>query len=402
MTIACSDCGTLQDLPALTARSVATCPVCRNRMESRAGRNLTVAALCSAATFLLLIPANLLPLMQVSVLGMTRESRIASGVRTLWNHQWVIVAVLVGALVIVLPLLRFALLSVVLGLVRARAQPPWLGKVFRWTVQLDPWAMPDVFLLGCAVGYSRIRANLPVTIESGGICLIFAAVLCMLTRAALDKRTVWRAIAPERIPPEEPAAAVACVVCELVLPIEAQGRPCPRCGLRVSSRKPYALARTLALVIAGFVLYFPANIFPMNVDTQLGERVTHRIVDGIRELFNAGLYPLGVLIFGTSIAIPLLKLAGLSWCMLSIWRSSRAALRLKTSTYRFVDEIGRWSCIDVYTIAVFVPLLQFDGLLSSRAAPGAVAFILVVVLTMWASRTFDPRLLWDAASREAP
>jgi len=133
----------------------------------------------------------------------------------------------------------------------------------------------------------------------------------------------------------------------------------------------------------------------------MGERMTHRIVDGIRELFDAGLWPLGVLIFCTSVAIPLLKLGGLSWFMLSIWRRSARALTLKTTTYRFIDEIGRWSCIDVFTIAVFVPLLQFDGLLTSQAAPGAVAFILVVLLTMWASRAFDPRLMWDAAHREA-
>jgi paraquat-inducible protein A len=155
------------------------------------------------------------------------------------------------------------------------------------------------------------------------------------------------------------------------------------------------------LVIAAFVLYFPANLLAMSIDTQLGERVTHRIVDGIRELFAAGLWPLGVLIFGTSIAIPLLKLAGLSWFMLSIWRRSRRALVLKTATHRVIDEIGRWSCIDVFTIAVFVPLLRFDGLLTAEAAPGAVAFILVVALTMWASQVFDPRLMWDAAGEQS-
>jgi paraquat-inducible protein A len=369
-------------------------------MESRSGRNLTVAWICATATFALLIPANLLPLMQVSVLGMTRESWIASGVRELWNHQWVVVAFMVAALVIVLPVLRFALLALTLGFVRAGRPTAWLGRVFRWTLQLDAWAMPDVFLLGCAVGYSRIRANLPVTIKWGGVCMIRAGILCMLTRAALDKRTVWRAIAPERQAPEESAGATSCVACELVLPPEAQGHLCPRCGLRVSGRKRYAVVRTLALVIAAFVLYFPANILPMSADVQAGERVTHRIVDGIRELFGAGLWPLGILILCTSIAIPLLKLAGLSWFMLSVWRGSGRALSLKTATYRFIDEIGRWSCIDVFTIAVFVPVLQFDGLLTSQAAPGAVAFILVVVLTMWASRTFDPRLMWDVARKE--
>jgi paraquat-inducible protein A len=400
VTIACADCGTLQDLPRLEARSVAICPLCRNRMEARAGRNLTVAGICALATFLLLIPANVLPLMQVSMLGMSRESRIVSGVTQLWSHQWVILAVLVALLVIVLPLLRFALLSVVLALTRSRRRPPWLGKAFRWTLELDPWAMPDVFLLGCAVGYSRIRANLPVTIEWGGICMILAALLCMCTRAALDKRTVWRALAAEREPPEPPAAVISCVACELVLPLEYQGQPCPRCGLVLDSRKPFAIARTLALVIAAFALYFPANLFPMSVDTQAGERVTHRIVDGIEELFSAGLWPLGILIFCTSVAIPLLKLLGLSWLMLSTRQGPQRMLPLKTTTYRFIDEIGRWSCIDVFTIAVFIPLLQFNGLLSSEAAPGAVAFILVVVLTMWASRTFDPRLMWDAMYRQ--
>jgi paraquat-inducible protein A len=400
MTIACSDCGTLQDLPPLGPRGIATCPVCRNRMEARTGRHLTVAWICSTATFALLIPANVLPVMQVSMLGMTRESRLGSSVHELWSHQWVIIALLVAALAIILPLLRFALLSVVLGLVRTGARTRWLGRAFRWTLELDPWAMPDVFLLGCAVGYSRIRANLPVTIGAGGICIILAAVLCMLTRASLDKRTVWRAIAAERPPPHYPVQATSCVACELVLPLEAQGKSCPRCGLRLSSRKPYAVARTLALVIAAFVLYFPANVFPMSSDIQAGERVPHRIVDGVRELFEAGLWPLGILIFCTSIAIPLVKLAGLSWFTLSIWRRSARALPLKTAAFRFIDEIGRWSCIDVFTIAVFVPLLQFDGLLTSRAEPGAVAFLLVVVLTMWASRTFDPRLMWDAASSE--
>ncbi|HVN46130.1 MAG TPA: paraquat-inducible protein A [Steroidobacteraceae bacterium] len=401
MTIACSDCGTLQDLPPLAARAVATCPVCRNRMESRAGRSLVLAWACSMATFLLLIPANALPLMRVSILGMTRESRIGSEVLSMWNHQWVVIALLVAALVIVLPLMRFGVLTVVLGLVQTGARSRWLGQAFRWTLQLDQWAMPDVFLLGCAVGYSRIRANLPVTIEGGGICIILAAITCMLTRAALDKRAVWRRIDPESELRQDSSPVTSCVACELVLPLEQQGRRCPRCGLRVHGRKPYALMRTLALVIAGVVLYLPANVFPMSSDIQAGDRATHRIIDGIRELFAAGLWPLGIVIFCTSVAIPLLKLLGLGWLMLSIRRRSHRALVFKTSAYRIIDEVGRWSCIDVFTIAVFVPLLQFDGLVRSEAAPGALAFILVVVLTMWASRTFDPRLLWDAAGSES-
>ena len=150
-----------------------------------------------------------------------------------------------------------------------------------------------------------------------------------------------------------------------------------------------------ALLIAGLALYVAANVFPMSTDLQLGALTPHRIIDGIRELAQAGLWPLGVLIFCTSIAIPLLKLAVLGWLVVSVRMRSRRHVLLKTKLYRAVDEIGRWSGIDVFTIAVFTPILQFGSLISARAAMGAPAFMLVVVSTMIASHTFDPRLLWD-------
>ena len=401
MTIACTHCGTLQDIPPLTGRDVAICPTCTCRLERTNGRSIAAALACSFATLALLFPANLLPLMRVSMLGMTRQSRLASGVIMMWGHQWVIVAILIAAFAVVLPFARFGLLTTVLALVQFGRRPAWLGRAFRWSMHLDHWAMPDVFLLGCAVGYGRLAAVLPVSIGAGGICLIFAALLCMLSRAALDPRTVWRAIAPERRPPGDRAETVGCEVCDLVLPVAALGTPCPRCGMKLRARKPDSFVRTLALVIAGYALLIPANVYPMSTDVQLGVRVPHRIVDGIRELFQAHLYPLGVLIFCTSIAIPLLKLVGLSWFLLSIHHRSRRHLALKTHLSHFIDEIGRWSNVDVFTIAVFTPLLQFRGLVTTGASVGAPAFLLVVVFTMLASRTFDPRLMWDAADTPA-
>jgi paraquat-inducible protein A len=304
--------------------------------------------------------------------------------------------VLVAAFAVILPFLRYGLLTAVLSLVLLKRRPRWLGRAFRWTIQLDRWSMPDVFLVGLAVGYSRIVATLPVTIGWGGFCFISAAFLAMLSRAALDRRTVWRALELEQPALPVGAPLISCIACDLVLPADHEDSPCPRCGLRLHRRKPDAIIRTLALLIAGFVLYIPANIYPMSTDTQLGQLVPHRIVDGIIELYQAGLWPLGILIFCTSIAIPFLKLAGLGWLLVSIRRRSSRRLRMKTRLYRLVDEIGRWSNTDVFTIAVFLPVLQFGRLATAHAATGATAFILVVVLTMLASRAFDPRLMWDA------
>ncbi len=403
--LACPHCGTLQNLEPIPIGVTAFCPVCRNTFERTSGRSIAAAFACASSTFILLFPANLLPLLSVTLLGETRESHLGSGVVVLWDNHWVIVAVLTATFAVVLPFIRYGLLSVVLALVLlaqthlpSRAHlPRWLGAAYRWALELDQWSMPDVFLIGLAVGYSRIYANLPVIFGWGGYCFVAAAFLSMLSRAALDKRTVWHAIEVEQPPiaPHEPV--LSCLGCDLVLPLDAEGTRCPRCLARLHARKPDSVIRTLALIIAGLVLYAPANVYPMSTDLQLGELVPHRIIDGIRELYEAGLWPLGVLIFCTSIAIPFVKLAGLAWFLWSIRRRSRKGLRFKTRLYRFIDEIGRWSNVDVFTIAVFLPLLQFGDLISTQAAPGAPAFMLVVVITMFASESFDPRLMWDAA-----
>ena len=402
MTIACPDCGTLQELPTLPSRTAAVCPTCQHHLERTSGRGQTAALFFALGTFVLLFPANLEPLMKISIFGIDRETRIGSGVFTLWSNQWVLFAVLVGAFAVVLPFIRFGLLSVVLTYLHSSRRPAWLAPVYRWSLQLDIWAMPDVLLLGAAVGYSRIAARMPVEVGDGGICLILAAVCAMLCRATLDRRSAWRAFECDAASPRVGEPAISCTVCDLALPARAEPGNCPRCAATLHSRRPYSAARTLALAIAGFALYIPANVYPMNTNVQLGEEVKYRIIDGVTDLFKAGFWPLGILIFCTSVAIPLLKLVGLSWFLVSIHRRSSKALIVKTKLYRLIDEIGRWSNVDVFTLAIFVPMIQFGGLATASAGIGGVAFILVVTLTMIASRLFDPRLIWDAAQAARP
>jgi paraquat-inducible protein A len=268
-------------------------------------------------------------------------------------------------------------------------------------MEIDLWSMPEVFLLGTAVGYSRISVRLHVAIGWGGYCFLAAALLAMLSRAVLDRRTVWRMVGTERqTPADEPA--ISCTACDLVMPASTEGKPCPRCGARLHVRKPHSMIFTAALVIAGFILFAPANLYPMNMSLEIGKPTSYTIFDGVRDLFQAGLAPLGILIFCTSIAIPLAKLLGLSWFMLSVRHRSARHLVTKTKLYRLIDEIGRWSNVDPFTIAVIVPLFRFPPLVESQAGIGATAFIGVVVITMVASRVFDPRLMWDAAEGARP
>jgi paraquat-inducible protein A len=94
-----------------------------------------------------------------------------------------------------------------------------------------------------------------------------------------------------------------------------------------------------------------------------------------------------------------MKLAGIVWCIASVELRSNKALRAKTRVYRIIEEIGRWSMVDPFVIACFVPVSEYSSLVYGRAQPAAEAFTAVVILTIFAARCFDPRLMWDRARK---
>jgi len=403
VTIACPDCGTLEELPVLPARSTAVCIGCRAPLEKTSGRSLGAALACALATFVLLFPVNILPLIRVDIFGLHASNVIAGGIFQLWGSGWILLAGLSAVLLILLPFLRFGLLSAVLAALRFGHRAPWLGPAFRWAVWLDPFAMLDVYLLAACVGYYRLSniSQAQISIELGGACFIAAAILTMLSRAALDPRTVWRAIGGE-VQVDPGHDMIGCTTCDLVQPRSVEGCPCPRCGAKLTFRKTHAQVRTAALLATAFILLFPANLYPMNVSTQLGTQSGYTIFTGIYDLFQNGLWPLGALVFCTSILIPAVKIFAIGWCVLSVWRRSDRHLVAKTETFRIVAESGRWSKTDPFAIVFFVPLMNFGALGSGSASWGATAFLLMTFLTMIASVTFDPRLMWDAARAAKP
>lgn len=403
MPIACPDCGTLLGIPPLQRRSTAFCVRCRASLEITSGRSINAALACSLATLLLLIPVNRLPLLEVDLWRVHSELVIVTGFRQLAAEGWVLLAVLVTLFVVVLPFVRFGLLSVVLGALRLHCHPSWLGIAFRWAIWLERWAMMDVFMVAVAVGYYYLTTieHLQMTIEPGGQCLAAAGFMSMLSRAALDRRSVWRAIAGETEAGRK-GATIGCRTCGLVQPLGRQGAPCPRCGAPVLARKPYSVAWTAALLAAAFILLFPANILPMNDSDLLRTHLEYTNFGYVAQLWSLGYWLLAALTFWTSILTPPIMMGALGWCVVSVWRRSSRLLVWKTGAFRFVAESGRWSMTGPFSVAFFVPLLNFGALGSETVSWGATAFIAMGVLLMAASFAFDPRLLWDEALHAAP
>ncbi|WP_267382551.1 MULTISPECIES: paraquat-inducible protein A [unclassified Sphingomonas] len=392
--IACPSCGEIQTVPILRPSEDARCRRCRSVLERTRGTNIGAGAACALATFVFLIPANLMPLYRVELLTGSRASHVVSGVRLFWEEHWPLPAIAMLVFVCILPLLRFGLLTFVLGMVRAGRGSPRLGAAFRVAQTLGVWAMPEVMLLGIYVAYGRLGALFDLKTGGGAIFMAAATVTALLTRAFLDERAVWRAILPEAPAPDGPA--LSCEACARVLPRSAEGQDCPRCGASLETRKTNSVALTMALVAAGLIFYLPANLMPMAMTIQLTDPSPYTVFGGIVDLAQAGLWGLAALVFVASFAIPLLKLVGMCWLLWSVHTGSTRHRRLKTRLHHIIHEIGRWSMVDVLAIATFVPLMQFDQIAHAQAMPGMAAFLVVVVTTMFSTHSFDTRLLWDA------
>ena len=193
------------------------------------------------------------------------------------------------------------------------------------------------------------------------------------------------------------AGFLACHACELVHRASgaAHEQTCTRCGAALHVRKPNSIARSWALLIAAYVLIVPANVLPVMISGSLFGSETDTIMSGVVFLWIDGSWPLAVILFIASIAVPFSKLGAMTYLLVSVQRRSTMAPQQRTKLYRVLEIVGRWSMIDIYVAALLTALVQFGGLMTIRAGPGAIAFGAVVVLTMFAAESFDPRLIWD-------
>lgn len=191
---------------------------------------------------------------------------------------------------------------------------------------------------------------------------------------------------------------VACHTCHCLVPQkqeETEVIRCPRCHRKIYSRKPNSLNRTWAFLIAAAILYIPANFFPIMTVVSFGRKNSDTIISGILYLMDSGQWVIGIVVFFASIFVPIFKIAALSFLALSVHLKLEWKPKTRTYLYRIIEAIGRWSMIDIFMISILIALVKLKALATVEAEPGAIAFAAVVILTMFAAMTFDPRLIWD-------
>jgi paraquat-inducible protein A len=414
--IACHECDLLQHETVLRNGGIARCRRCgaelyRNRPD---GIN---RALCFALTALVLLAiANAFPVLGLSVSGNLVQTTLFGAVRILYRDGMWPLAALVFITTILTPLLEIYAIVYLLLPLRVRGVPRRPEVAFRVLHFARPWGMTEVLILGILVALVKLVHI--ATVVPGVALWAFGAAMVAIAgmAAAFDPREVWARIdasgrraglhgGETRALPSAPTAARAglfvchdCGLLSMPAPRAHQGS-CPRCGANLHFRKPNSIGRTWAFLVAAIVLYVPANILPVMNTSSLFGAEKDTIMSGVVYLWTSGSWPLAVLVFIASIAVPLLKILALVFLVATTQRRSQRIPAQRARIYRMVELVGRWSMLDIYVITVLVALVQFSALATIKAGPAAIAFGAVVVLTMVAAKSFDPRLIWDATEK---
>lgn len=406
----CPECDLLQRSPQLPPGGTSRCVRCGQTLHRDRPDSIDRTLALTITGLVLFAIANAFPFLSFEMQGQVTETTLMTGVRDLVAQGKGEVAAVVFFTSILAPGLQLALLLVVLAPLKWGGRlPPGFPTLFRWFKRLVPWGMMDVFMIGILV--SVVKLTDMANIVPGLSLFAFVVLIFVLAaaQASLDPDAVWDRVplTPQvRRPPAPGEAVTACDVCELVVPaaaadLDARGRPrCPRCTDVLHRRKPQSLQRTWALVIAAAILYLPANLYPVMSVTSLGQTQADTILSGVLFLLHHGMWPLAIIVFTASIFVPLLKLLSLMFLLVSVQLGSHWRPRERTKLYRVTEAIGRWSMVDVYVVTILVALVRLGNLASIEARAGAVFFCAVVILTMLAAMSFDPRLIWDALEQD--
>lgn len=327
-------------------------------------------ALAFAVTALVcFIIANAYPLLGLEVAGDRVEARLIDTAWAIHRDGMAVVAGLLLFATFIAPLLQIFILLIVLLPFHFGYRPPLVGFAIPLLAELKHWSMVEVFVLGVLVALVKLQTMAEVV---PGIALwAFGGVMLSLT-----------------------AALVAFDPHQLSVRLAALG-PGARHASSAHPRAPGNLSQVWAFIIAAAILYVPANLLPIMTTDMLFDRQSDTILSGIAYLWHSGSWPLALIVFIASVAVPLLKLLALVLLAVSVqWRLDWDPLQ-RTKLYRLVELVGKWSMVDIFVVALLVTLVQLESLATITAGPAAMAFAAVVVLTLFAAISFDPRLIWN-------
>jgi len=404
--IPCPGCDLLLTPTAPLPGYSAHCPRCARQLHKWKVGSIEKTMALSLTGLLLYIPANFAPLLTFEILGIESRASLFKGTMSMFGQGQYGVGLMVTLCGFVFPFIVLALLFYVSSGLYFNRSFPWMPQALCLYHHLKEWAMSDVYLIGIFITIIKMRHMAAITSNVGFFCFIGVVLATIAAQASLNHQAFWSRLdpgTPVAPPQDRPGVATGreaglclCPTCEKVIPLGPdEGQHCPRCGQHIHLRGKESLSRTWALIITAMILTLPANLLPIMEVQYFGVPDQSTIMDGIIYFFEEGSYAIGAIILTASILVPLFKIVGMLLILLTIHFRKPERIRHKALMFRFISFIGRWSMLDIFVIALLCALVRFGFLSTITPAPATFYFTGVVLCTMFAAISFDPRLLWD-------
>lgn len=400
----CPHCDLVQQVPVLQPGEESSCVRCGHHLDARHPDPAIRPVLYAASALFMLLLANLFPFVSMFAAGNSNEMHFfdTSSVLFSEHHQWL--AILIWLFIQLIPATCMcAILYLKLGMFYALPARIWVARVL---YMLKPWSMVDIFLMGLIISFVKLVADADISLGPSFWAFCLFCLLHLRAFQVIDRRELWSKIAPCPAPKITAYAGYSglsqqlklCKVCTAMVPL--QQTHCSRCQSRVRLRQRSSIQNTIALLIAATLLYIPANLLPIMRTVSFGETIDSTIISGLILMWQDGAYPVAIIILIASVIVPVAKIIIMFWlCYLTVIPPQRRQ-RYSTQVYRLIDWVGRWSMVDVLVVAIMAALVRFDLLMSVYPGVGALVFAAVVILTMLAALSFDPRLLWDPLTEQ--
>ena len=390
--VTCHECTLVVNIAVLNERQKARCPRCGFTLTTKRRNAIDriLAFAFAALIFLLLsLPFDFL---SFQANGINRKIELLNSLQVLINNNYHFLALLELLTVLLFPALVLLLLIYLLIPLRKGLYPRWGASLLKLTFSLMPWSMVEVFVVGTLISLIKVISLADISLGASFYAYLLFSLMMTAAIMHVDKHQLQQLL----------TASHQLKVNEFLTTNTAIARSTSKpSNTLFNNSKQYILAKrmsiqkTWALLITATVFYVPANILPIMNTRFLGQDDPSTILGGVILLWGMGSYPIAIIIFIASVVVPLAKMFALAWLNYSVQHQHSHYAIERVKLYRLAEFVGRWSMVDIFVVIILVSLIQLGNSMSIYPGGGALAFAGVVITTMLAAMSFEPKFIWQ-------
>jgi paraquat-inducible protein A len=375
--IQCHECALNVKLPNLAENQKAQCPRCGFTL-SAIHRNANERIVAFAITALIFLIASLpFEFLSFSTNGLENKFDISTSFFILIDNNYHLLALIEFLTIFAIPTIILLILIYLLIPMNKGLSPKYGRWLLNLVFKLLPWGMVEIFLIGALVSLIKITSMADIALGLSFFAFILFSLSMTLVTLHLDKSQLYRLLAEVEQKHNNDI--------EISYHSTADEEP-------VSHVQ--SVQKTWALLLTAVVLYIPANTLPIMTTRLFGQDDPSTIIGGVLLLWSMGSYPIAIIIFVASVVVPVAKILVLAWLNYSVQKQSDTLSLERIKWYRLAEFVGRWSMIDIFVVIVLASLIQLGPTMSVTPGAATLAFSGVVIMTMLAAMSFEPKLIW--------